>query len=191
MTPTLNLDFSGVQEYDVLESGNYPVMIETVTMRQSKSDPNAYYLNWDLSITEGDAEGRHLFFMTSLKEKALWRLKTVFESLGIYQEQMALEVDEETGVVYGPELAGLVGLAVVSQEVYEKRLQNKVDDLLPIQPEIQAPPPPPQAPRPPVPVRPSATTTPAPVKPSTPPAPVRPAPPKPATGGAPKKLNVQ
>jgi len=177
--PTLDLDFSSVQDYDVLDSGEYPVVVKKVVLRDSKSQPGEKYLNWDLEITDGDAEGRHLFFMTSLKANALWRLKAVFENLGIFQEHMALEVDEETGEIYGPELSGLVGLASVSQEVYEKKLQNKVDDLLPLGEEIETPPPPPAPKAPPSVVR-SGT-------PATPPKP----PTRPATPGTARKLNVQ
>lgn len=134
------IDFSNVQEFDPIEPGNYPVFIDQVEMRASKSSDYPY-MNWTLTITEGEAVNRKLFFMTSLSPKALWRAKAVFESLGIFQEKMSIQTDEESNLVLEPELSGLVAMAVVTQEVYEGRIVNRVQDLIPMDSGVSVPPP--------------------------------------------------
>lgn len=113
--------------------GKYPVEVGDVTMRQSDGGEFPY-LNWQLSVTEdgGDNQGHPLYLMTSLSPKALWRLAAVFQALGVYQPQFHLEVDEDTGVIIDPPLAGLLGLADVIVERYQGELRNKVQTILPL-----------------------------------------------------------
>lgn len=176
--PVLNIDLSAVEEFDPLPVGNYPIVVEKVELRSSKADAESQYLNWSLAITDDEFEGRKLFFMTSLKPKALWRLKAVLKALGMVVDTLDLSVDDETNLVLQPELTGLVGLAVVKNEVYEGRLRDKVDDILPYE-DAQRPVAAPVAVAPaPAPVRPAA----APARPVA--APVRQGPPPVATRSA-------
>ena len=132
----ISIDFSDVESFEALEPGKYPIVVESVEMRASTKSENPY-LNWELRITNESAKNRRLFLMTSLSPKALWRLKGIFENLGIYEEQMELQVDEESGILISPAIVGVPAIAVVAQEVYQGRVQNRVEDLLP--PEGRAP----------------------------------------------------
>ena len=128
MSPQIDIDFSQVEEFEPLPAGQVSILIEEVTLKQSKSGEYPY-LNWELRVSEGEFANRRLFMMTSLSERALWRLKAVFENIGVLATQMQLQVDETTNLLLSPALSGLPAIAVVSQEVYEGRIQNRVEDL--------------------------------------------------------------
>lgn len=130
MPQTISIDFSQIPSMEPLPKGNYPVVVDSVVLTESKSSENPYF-NWTLTVTEpGECQNRKLFFMTSLAEKSLWRLMAIFTNLGVYEEKIQIQVDDQTNMVIYPELSGLTGVAVVTQEVYEKRLQNRVEDIL-------------------------------------------------------------
>lgn len=142
----LQLDFSNVQSFDPLPNGSYSVMIEQVVAKETVDKPGSYYLNWDLVVTNPEFENRHLFFMTSLSEKALWRLQSVLMNLGVLstdQTALEIEVDDDTGILTSPDLNGVPATAVVKIEIYQGRKQNRVDDLVAIvadEPVVKAPP---------------------------------------------------
>jgi hypothetical protein len=131
MAQQFAIDFSDVQtEFNALEPGEYDVVVAKVEMRESKSSEFPY-LNWELDVIgEGDAKGRKLWFMTSFSPKAIWRMKEVFENLGVYQDNVSFNVDEDTNEVSDPELVGLPGRAVVVIEQYNGQDRNKVVTLL-------------------------------------------------------------
>jgi hypothetical protein len=131
---TITVDFSQVPSQEPVDVGDHTVIVEKVELRDSKSSSNQY-LNWDLVDTEGAGTGRHLFLMTSLSVKALWRLEAVCESFGIELddgERLTLEVDDDTKLVTEPDLVGKVALARVKHEVYDGKIQAKVDEILPL-----------------------------------------------------------
>lgn len=127
--PQIELDFSNVEEFEALPAGDYPVIVDHVELRVGQQSGNPY-LNWDLTVADGEYSGRHLFMSSGLTERSLWRLKKVFENLGIYQDVMSIVTDDDSGYVIEPELSGLAGTAVVKIEMYQNRQQNRVDDLL-------------------------------------------------------------
>jgi hypothetical protein len=126
----VTVDFSDVQEFEALEKGEYPVLIEKAEYREPQTDDKYPYINLELTVIEGEAKGRKLWMILSFSPKALWRMKDVFENLGLYEDEVEVDYDEETMLVTEPELAGLPALAVVSQRTYEGRTQNQVDALL-------------------------------------------------------------
>lgn len=160
----VNLDFSNVQEFEALPAGDYPVYVEQVELKQSQHSDYPY-LNYTLVVSEGEYANRKLFMISSLSPKALWRAKAVFQSLGVYQEQMDLNVDDDTNQLLSPDLVGAVALAIVGQEVYEGRVQNRVQDLVPLDSYNEAPgaTPVPATPATPAP-RPAVAATPAPAR---------------------------
>lgn len=128
MSP-IEVDFSEAESFEPLDEGFYPVVVSQVEIREGEKGP---YLNWELDVTHDDFKGRRLWMVTSLAPKALFRLKEVFEALDVYQEKVEIDYDEDTGIVTSPELAGLACQAVVSQEAYQGRLQNRVNQILPV-----------------------------------------------------------
>jgi len=129
MTKQIQIDFGAVEDFAALPDGSYPVAVDHVEMRDSKSS-DIPYLSWDLIVSGDEYAGRHLFFTTSLSEKSLWRLKAVLNNLHILEDQMSFEVDEESKYIISPELAGLPAIAIVSTEIYQGRTQNRVEDLV-------------------------------------------------------------
>lgn len=127
----VSVDFSEIEEFEPLPVGDYPVIVQEVQTRQAE-EAEYPYLNWELRIAEGEFENRALWMITSFSPKSLWRLQAVLQNLGIYTEKMEFEIDEDSDLVISPQLTGIAAIAVVKQEVYRGRLQNRVEDLLPI-----------------------------------------------------------
>lgn len=125
----VTVDFSQVEDFATLPAGQYPVVIESVELRESKSSEHPY-LNFTLAVADGEFTGRKLWFIGSLSPKALWRLKALFDSFGFEGEQAELEVDDGSGILLSPELAGLAAMATVSVEQYQNKDRNRVDELL-------------------------------------------------------------
>lgn len=129
--PNIAIDFSDVKGgFEALPAGEYAVVVDKVELRDGSGEHP--YLNWELVVTEdGEHKDRRLWFITSFSPKALWRMKETFENLGIYQDAMQFNIDDETRALLEPEVVGLPGVAVVIQEPYQDRVSNKVKNLLP------------------------------------------------------------
>lgn len=126
----VTIDFSDVQDFDVLDEGEYPVMIEKAEFKPSREEGKFPYINLELTITDELHKGRKLWMILSFSPKALWRMKDVFENLGIYDDSMEVDYDEDTMLVVDPELAGLPAIAVVTHREWEGRTQTQVEALI-------------------------------------------------------------
>ena len=138
---SININFADVENaFETIEEGRYPVVVEKVEVRESKSSDHPY-LNWELTITEGEHEGRKLWQITSLSPKAFFRLKDQFMSLGLIdgdEEDFPLEWDDDVDItpttgplVISPELAGVAATALVTIDYdYDPKGRNKVDELV-------------------------------------------------------------
>lgn len=126
----VTIDFSDVQDFEVLDEGEYPVIIDKAEFRPSREEGKFPYINLEMSISEGNNKGRKLWMVLSFSPKALWRMKDVFSNLGIYDDSMEVDYDEETMLVVDPQLVGLPGIAVVSHREWEGRTQMQVDALI-------------------------------------------------------------
>ena len=113
-----------------MEEGEYPVVIDKAEFRPSREEGKYPYINLEMSVTEEKYKGRKLWMILSFSPKALWRMKDVFENLGIYDDSMEVDYDEDTMLVVDPELVGLPGIAVVSHREWEGRTQTQVDALI-------------------------------------------------------------
>jgi hypothetical protein len=135
----IKIDFSEVESsFEPLPEGRYECIVETVEVRESKSSDNDY-LNWEMKVTEGEHADRRLWMITSLSEKALFRVKDTFLALGVIEEDDEVDVEwdddvditpQEGPVLTNPEVIGLACVAVVTNEVYEGRERNRVNELL-------------------------------------------------------------
>lgn len=126
--------------FEAVPEGTYDVTIETVEVRQSKSSEHDY-LNWEFKITgpDDDFEGQHLWMITSLSPKALFRLKDVFEALDVLEDEMTLDWDDDVEITPGagpqllePDVTGMSCQVVVRNELYEKKERNRVEELRPV-----------------------------------------------------------
>jgi hypothetical protein len=132
----LNVNFADVETFDLIPVGTPLVEVEQVEAKESQSSEFPY-LNWKLRIVEDDEDweesfvGRYLWLMTSLSPKALFRLKQVFENIGVDDEDIDLEVDDDTNLVTEPELVGIRAYAPVRHEPYNGEQRARVSTLLP------------------------------------------------------------
>jgi len=136
----IKINFADIQGgFEPLPEGEYEVVVETVEVRESGSSDNDY-LSWELKVLDDEFEGRRLWMITSLGPKALWKLKDTLIALGVIEGDDEIELEWEDGVeitrqegprVTYPEVEGLACVAVVTNQVYEGRERNRVDDVRP------------------------------------------------------------
>lgn len=124
----ITLDFSDVPDFEPLPGGDYPIVVDHVEVRYGK-DSGQPYLNWELKISEGEHEGRTLFYTTSLQEKALWKVKYTFQTFGLVDEVIDLEIDEDTDYLLDPDFSGEPGIASVTVTVNRGQRTQNVDNL--------------------------------------------------------------
>lgn len=137
--PGIKVNFAEVESsFEPLPEGRYECIVETVEVRESKSSDNDY-LNWELKVTDGEFEDRRLWMITSLSERALFRLKDTFLALGVIEEDDEIDIEweddvditpQEGPVLTNPEVIGLACIAVVTNEVYEGKERNRVNEIL-------------------------------------------------------------
>lgn len=132
------INFADVESFEPMPGSEwYGVEIDKVEVRENK-DGDALYLNWELVVVDGDYENRRLWMITSLKDTALRRLKTVFEELGVMDDEEELEIEYDDDIepttksgprLLYPEVEGLEASVFVKNEMYEGTERNKVIEL--------------------------------------------------------------
>jgi len=136
----VTINFAEVEGgFEAVPEGTYTCVIEKVECRESKSSENDY-LNWEFKILdEGDASGQHLWMITSLSPRALFRLKDVFEALDVLDDEMNLDFDDDVEItptagprMLEPDVEGLECIVVVKNEVYEGKERNRVNEVRPV-----------------------------------------------------------
>lgn len=138
--PRVTINFAGVEGgFEAVPEGTYECEIIAVECRESKSSENDY-LNWEFKITEeGDHVGQHLWMITSLSPRALFRLKDVFEALDVLEDEMNLDFDDDVEItpsagprMLEPDVEGLQCMVVVKNEMYENKERNRVNEVRPV-----------------------------------------------------------
>lgn len=121
---SLKVDFSGVEAggFDVPD-GLYVLAVQTVTQKKSQEAGNPY-LSWEFKVDEGKYKGRKVWDNTSLQPQALWKLRGLFENMGMDIEDGEFEVDLE-------ELQGQVVGAEVVNEKYQGKDKPRIASYLP------------------------------------------------------------
>lgn len=126
----VTVDFSEVEEFALIDEGDYLAEIEKVEYREPQSEDKYPYLNVTCIIREeGEFEGQRCWGIWSFSPKALWRAKAAWENLGIIAEdaEIELDVDEDTNLVTEPGFAGLPCIITVKHEPYEGNLRARVE----------------------------------------------------------------
>jgi len=135
----VSINFGEVEGgFEAVPEGTYMVEIEKVECRQSKSSEHDY-LNWEFKIIDDeDHEGQHLWMITSLSPRALFRLKDVFEALDVLEDEMNLDFDDDVDItptagprMLEPDVEGLQCMVIVTNEVYENKERNRVNEVRP------------------------------------------------------------
>lgn len=119
--PMLNLDFSSVPSREPLAEGVYHLSISKVEEKQSSTGNPMITVEYDVL----DVEGQHkLWDNYVLIDKCLWKLKELFDAIGI-----------DTSSIVDMDIQELVGQEVqakVIQELYNGEAQNRVKKVMPL-----------------------------------------------------------
>lgn len=116
----LNLDFSSVPSREPLEEGVYSLSIAEVTEKQSSTGNPMLAITYDVT----GQEGRKLFDNYVLIDKCLWKVKELFDALGVDTSEI-VDIDPQ-------ELVGMEVQAKVIQEEYNGDTVNRIKKVMPM-----------------------------------------------------------
>ena len=117
----LNLDFSSVPSREPLEEGVYHLQIAKVEETNSSTGNPMLKVEYNVLGVEGN---RKLWDNYVLIDKCLWKVKELFDALGIDTSEL-VEMDVN-------ELVGLEVQAKVIQETYNGDIMNRVKKVMPV-----------------------------------------------------------
>ncbi len=122
------VDEAEVQDFTPVEPGIYPARLREVTVKEGQKAP---YWNWEYEIPEGhEKAGRRFWNVTSLSEKARFKLKETFDAFGV---PTTTDTDELIG--------GLVNLQITHRTIQQGekagQLANQVEKVLPFDGEVE------------------------------------------------------
>ena len=127
---TINFADTGDLEFGTLPPGRYHVKVTEGEMRESgpnSKNPGSQYINWELTVQDGDYEGRKLWTNTSLLPHALFGLKALLLSTGKWDNtQLADSMDFEINDVLGASV-----VATVANRDYNGEQRNDVKRFAP------------------------------------------------------------
>ena len=117
----LNLDFSSVPSREPLEEGIYHLSIAKVEETTSSTGNPMLKVEFDVLGVEGN---RKLWDNYVLIDKCLWKVKELFDALGVDTSNL-VEMDVT-------ELVGMEVQAKVIQETYNGDIVNRIKKVLPV-----------------------------------------------------------
>lgn len=117
----INLDFSSVPSREPLEEGVYHLQIAKVEETNSSTGNPMLKVEYNVLGVEGN---RKLWDNYVLIDKCLWKVKELFDALGIDTSAL-VEMDVN-------ELVGLEVQAKVIQETYNGDITNRVKKVMPL-----------------------------------------------------------
>ena len=117
----INLDFSSVPSREPLEEGIYHLQIAKVEETNSSTGNPMLKVEYNVLGVEGN---RKLWDNYVLIDKCLWKVKELFDALGIDTTEL-VEMDVT-------ELVGMEVQAKVIQETYNGDIMNRVKKILPL-----------------------------------------------------------
>lgn len=117
----LNLDFSSVPSREPLEEGVYQLRIAKVEETNSSTGNPMLKVEYDVTSVDG---GRKLWDNYVLIDKCLWKVKELFDALGIDTSEL-VEIDVQ-------ELVGMEVQGKVIQETYNGDTVNRIKKILPM-----------------------------------------------------------
>lgn len=117
----LNLDFSSVPSREPLDEGVYQLQIAKVEETTSSTGNPMLKVEYDVLNVEG---GRKLWDNFVLIDKCLWKIKELFDALGMDTSAL-VEMDPA-------ELVGMEVNAKVVQDTYNGDIVNRVKKVMPL-----------------------------------------------------------
>lgn len=125
----LTVNFADVQTRALIPAGDYSGIVTDCVLKE-KTGKEHPYLNFEVTIAEGDHEGRKLYLVASFQPNAMWKMMETFQNLGLTDLDYKLTVDDQTMVLTEPEVIGLPCVIQVFQEPYNKRMTSKISNIL-------------------------------------------------------------
>lgn len=116
----LNLDFSSVPSREPLDEGVYDLTIAKIEETTSSTGNPMLKVEYDVNGVEGK---RKLWDNYVLIDKCLWKVKELFDALGIDTSEL-VEMDVN-------ELLGMQVKAKVIQETYNDDIVNRIKKVMP------------------------------------------------------------
>ena len=116
----LNLDFSSVPSREPLDEGVYDLTIAKIEETTSSTGNPMLKVEYDVNDVEGK---RKLWDNYVLIDKCLWKVKELFDALGIDTSEL-VEMDVS-------ELLGMQVKAKVIQETYNGDIVNRIKKVMP------------------------------------------------------------
>ena len=116
----MNLDFSSVASREPLDEGVYSLTIAKAEETTSSTGNPMLKIEFDVNGVEGN---RKLWDNYVLIDKCLWKLKELFQALGIDTSEI-VEMDVT-------ELVGMTCNAKVIQETYNGDVVNRIKKIYP------------------------------------------------------------
>lgn len=117
----INLDFSSIPSREPLEEGVYHLQIAKVEETISSTGNPMLKVEYDVLGVEGN---RKLWDNYVLIDKCLWKVKELFDAIGI-DTSVLVEMDVN-------ELVGMEVQAKVIQETYNGDIMNRVKKVMPL-----------------------------------------------------------
>ena len=122
----LRVDFTNVESFEVIPTDVYAAVITGIEEKLGKTS-KLPYLNIELTISEGEYEGRKLWGMVSFSPKAAFKVKEFLLACGLAEEDLGGQMDIDPEEYIGTEL----NISVVVDQ-WEGKENNKVDMFLPL-----------------------------------------------------------
>lgn len=116
----LNLDFSSVPSREPLDEGVYDLTIAKIEETTSSTGNPMLKVEYDVNGVEGN---RKLWDNYVLIDKCLWKVKELFDALGVDTSEL-VEMDVS-------ELLGMQVEAKVIQETYNGDIVNRIKKVMP------------------------------------------------------------
>ena len=116
----INLDFSSVPSREPLEEGVYHLQIAKVEETNSSTGNPMLKVEFNVLGVEGN---RKLWDNYVLIDKCLWKVKELFDALGIDTSEL-VEMDVT-------EMVGLEVQAKIIQETYNGDIMNRIKKVMP------------------------------------------------------------
>lgn len=116
---TVTVDFEGVEGRTVIPEGEY--VVKVLEVEEGESNNGNPKLTWKFEITDGEYEGKNLYYTSSLVPEALWRLRSLLEALGLDVPDSEMDIDLD-------ELVDAEVNVSVEHDTYEGKKQSKIVD---------------------------------------------------------------
>jgi hypothetical protein len=123
----IKVNFGDVEGFDALPEGVYTATVEKIEYRPAKEAGKSPYLNVEYTVSEPEEfAGRKVWEVLSWAPKALFRMRDFFRAAGFEDDEYDLDVDEESGLLLDPDLAGEAVEVTIENEIYNKKEVNRV-----------------------------------------------------------------